>query len=74
MTLKEATESMIGPLPPIPFPKTPGPEYRGWAEDLLAEAKQHNAVSLQVKDGFVRAQLQKGTLVDAQSDVEKLFY
>ena len=55
MTLKEATESMIGPLPPIPFPKTPGPEYRGWAEDLLAEAKQHNAVSLQVKDGFVGA-------------------
>ena len=50
VSLKEATESMIGPLPPIPFPKTPRPEYRGWAEDLLAEAKQHNAVSLQVKD------------------------
>ena len=50
VTLKEATEAMIGPLPAIPFPKTPREEYRGWAEELLAEAKQHKAVSLQVKN------------------------
>ena len=59
VTLKEATEAMIGPLPAIPFPKTPREEYRGWAEELLAEAKQHNAVSLQVKNDLLEPECRK---------------